>query len=160
MRAVVEFWLNSLIGNFTLGGLHSALTGPLWRASKATTPCCWFCSAHRSPSWMIPTPVHCPRPAIQSRQEMCHIKTNTAYVIQHYFPNSACQIRQVWQKNISQGQGCQKVTWLSSIQTVGGLLLLYFWNHNQFYPKYILSCLVLIIVTEPESFWIAWGFQD
>ena len=27
MRAVVEFWLKSLIGNFTLGGLHSAL-GP------------------------------------------------------------------------------------------------------------------------------------
>ena len=25
MRAVVEFWLKSLIGNFTLGGLHSAL---------------------------------------------------------------------------------------------------------------------------------------
>ena len=25
MRAVVEFWLKSLIGNFTLGGLHSAM---------------------------------------------------------------------------------------------------------------------------------------
>ena len=25
MRAVVEIWLESLIGNFTLGGLHSAM---------------------------------------------------------------------------------------------------------------------------------------
>ena len=43
----------------------------------------------------------------------------------HYVPNSAVpRLKwQVWQKNISQGQGCQKVTWLSSIQTIGGLLL-------------------------------------
>ena len=83
--------------------------------------------AHRSPSWRIPTPVHCPRPAncsaIQSRQEMCH--QNKHNIPMHHVPNSAVpRLKwQVWQKNISQGQGCQKVTWLSSIQTIGGLLL-------------------------------------
>ena len=76
--------------------------------------------AHRNPFWRIPSQARCPGPAVQSRQEMRHINANsiptciTSQTVPHFSK---------FGKKHFTGSRLPKVTWLSSMQTIGGLLL-------------------------------------